>query len=238
VAIDYQIYLNMNALQVDIDAAVQGNQYPPLIFYIDSSQVGQLVTIHPPYDTWFSLTEIAADSEGFFKVASGHIANEPANQLVDITVHWWWNTSFSVGTPNADPTPGEDYYALALAEYQDLVAAYNDQVNEANAFFTQHERILSMVDGVEEISYSCGEECPITQGAGGDIDAAHQATHAALVADAGQALDAVNSSLKSQYDAYDTNAVAFLKSLEHSEQPGVLIKVVGSQAAPVADSEG
>ncbi|MDD2211544.1 MAG: hypothetical protein PHV56_00955, partial [Clostridia bacterium] len=125
-----------------------------------------------------------------------------------------------------------------LAEYQDLVAAYNDQVHEAHAFFTQHERIVSTVDGLEQVSYSCGETCPISQGAGGEIDAAHQAAHAALVAEADQALAAVNSSLKCQYDAYDTKAVAFLKSLADSEQPGVLIKVVGSQAAPVADNEG
>jgi hypothetical protein len=154
---------------------------------------------------------------------------------VHINIYWWWNTSFYVGTPNSDTSPTGNYYASALNVYESLVAVYNDRVCDANAFFTQHVRVVTTENGVELVSYECqaGAACPITVGAGGgDIDAAHLAAHAALLNQVETALNAVNNSLKRQYDAYDTMSVVKIKSLESSAPEGILIKVTGHQVAP------
>ncbi|HBI27710.1 MAG TPA: hypothetical protein DDY25_08295, partial [Peptococcaceae bacterium] len=98
--------------------------------------------------------------------------------------------------------------------------------------FPQHQRIVTTVGGVETVTYSCGGSCPITPGADGDIDAAHIAAYNGLLAQANAAQAAVNNSLKSHYDAYDTKAVAKLKRLADSASEGIMIKVVGSQTAP------
>jgi hypothetical protein len=230
VAIDYEVYMNVKALQVDINGFPEGTDYPPLIFYLKSLSA----TVNPPYDYWFTLKDVEADEEGYFLVATGSFEAN-SSELHSITIHWWWNTSFYVGIPNDDTSTTGNYYAIALNEYDSLVQQYNYLVNQANAFFDEHKRIVTTVDGVETVTYDCpaGSMCPITLGAeGGDIDAAHIAAHAAILAEVDLALEAVNNSLKCQYDRYDTQTIATLKSLEDSVPEGILIKVVGKQVVP------
>ena len=231
VVIEYQIFMNTNALLHDVNEAQLGIQYPPLIFYISSLSA----TVITPYNSWFDLNDMEIDSDGYCLVATGQMEANSA-ELQTITIHWWWNTSFYVGTPNSDDSETGNYYALAMSIYESLVDDYNTKVNAANTFYTQHVRIVTTENNVEVVSYDCpaGASCPITLGAeGGDIDGAHMAAHAALLAEVDSALNAVNNSLKCQYDAYDTKAVAALKDLEVSEPEGILFKVIGNQVAPV-----
>ena len=230
VAIDYQVFMNVDALLVDIYGAPEGTDYPPLIFSVSSPEA----TVTEPYDNWFALSDITADSEGYFQVASGEFAAN-ATDNHSITIKWWWNTSFYVGTPNLDTTETGNYYAVALGIYEGLVDDYNQMVDLANSFFYEHVRIVTTEDGVEQVSYNCpqGDSCPFTLGAaGGDIDAAHLAEHARLVAEVDEAREAIEESLKCQYDAYDTRALAALSNLQESAPEGILIKVVGNQIAP------
>lgn len=230
VAIEYQVFMNVDALLTDIYDAPEGTDYPPLIFYVSSSEA----TVTEPYDNWFKLNDVVADSEGYFQVASGQFDADFAGTH-SITINWWWNTSFYVGTPNPDDSETGNYYAVALAIYEALVDDYNDKVDDANNFFSQHVRIVTTVDGVELVSYNCprGDSCPYTLGApGGDIDAAHMAEHARLLLEVDYALDAINNSLKCRYDAYDTRAISTMSELQTSAPEGILIKVVGNQIAP------
>jgi hypothetical protein len=230
VAIDYEVYMNVNALLADINGVVGGTDYPPLIFRVSSMEA----TVAAPYNNWFSLKDITKDAEGYFLVGSGQIAAGSAN-LITITTYWWWNTSCYVGTANLDESPTGNYYVLAQNVYDSLVDTYNDRVSEANAFFTQHVRTVSSVDGVEVVTYDCpdGSNCPITLGAaGGDIDGAHIAAHEELLDSVTAARTAINNSLKVQYDNYDTKAVAKLKSLESTAPEGIVIKVIGKQKTP------
>lgn len=224
VAIEYDVYMNVDVLLADIYGAAEGTDYPPLVFKVSSSSA----TVPALYDDWFALKDIEADNEGYFKVATGQFAVN-SEDLVEITVHWWWNTSFYVGTPNADTSPSGNYYAKALNDYEDLVNTYNNRVNQANSFFDQHQRIVTTVDGVEQVTYNCvgGDSCPY-----GDSDDAHMAEYSALMANADSALTAVNNSLKAQYDDYDSQALAAIAGLDSTAPERILIKVVGSQLTP------
>jgi len=230
VAIDYEVYMNVKALQADINGVPEGTDYPPLIFYVESPSA----TVNQPYDYWFTLKDVETDEEGYFLVATGSFEAN-SSELHSITIHWWWNTSFYVGIPNDDTSATGNYYAVALDEYEYLVQQCNYWVNRANAFCNEHKRFVTTVDGVETVTYEClaGDMCPITLGAeGGDIDAAHIAAHADILVEVDFALEAVNNSLKCQYDRYDTQAITTLKGLEDSVPEGILIKVVGKQVAP------
>jgi hypothetical protein len=230
VAIDYEIYMNVEALLADINGDAEGKDYPPLIFYLSSEDSS--VHIEEECASWFDLKGIVSDEDGYFLVATGQFASG-CEALETITIHWWWNTSYYVGERNPDGSETGNYYAVAKSEYEGLVENYNARAEEANAFFPQHQRIVTTVGGVETVTYSCGASCPITAGAGGgDIDAAHIAAYNGLLAQANAAQAAVNNSLKSHYDAYDTKAVAKLKRLADSASEGIMIKVVGSQTAP------
>jgi hypothetical protein len=150
VAIDYEVYMNVEVLQVDIDNNSPGDDYPPLIFRIESESETAEATIEEPYDDWFDLQSIEADEDGYFRIASGHL-EAGSSELVPVTIHWWWNTSFYVGDdPNPDVSEEGDYYAKALVIWQGLVNQYNARVSEANAFWPDHPQVVTTVD-----SYIC-----------------------------------------------------------------------------------
>jgi len=223
VAIEYEVLMNVDVL-LDISGIGDGNDYPPLIFYVSSPSA----TVLEPYNEWFDLNDIETDSEGYFLIAAGEFDSNSA-EMEEITIHWWWNTSFYVGTPDPDITSAGDYYDKALSDYNSLVNIYNNLANQANSFFEQHQRIVTTVDGVEQVTYNCvaGDACPY-----GDSDEDHMAAYNLLVVNADSALDAVNNSLKMQYDAYDTSALAALAGLDPADPQRIGIKVVGSQVTP------
>lgn len=233
VAIDYEIHMNVDALLDDIYDDAEGIDYPPLIFYLSSED--SAVTIEEPYEDWFDLQDITTDEDGYFLVASESI-EAGSDAAATITIHWWWNTSYYVGEPNPDESETGNYYARAEREYENLVAIYNARAGEANDFFSQHQRMVTTVDDVEIVTYHCFGGDPPCWITGEDIDAAHQAVYNGLLAQVYAAQAAVDSCLKSHYDAYDTQAVAKLKSLAESASEGIMIKVIGNQAAP--DREG
>lgn len=226
VAIDYEVYMNVQVLQTDIDWGPQDDDYPPLIFRIESDSATAAANIEDPYDQWFDLQNIETDEDGYFLIASGHMEHSSA-ELIPITIHWWWNTSCYIGTENLDSSDEGNYYAVALAQYQVLVADYNDCVSEANAFWVDHQRVVTNVDGVDIVSYECIESCSY-----GDSDAAHDDAYQALRDDVDDAEDAIDNSWKVKYDNYDTKALSALSSLDESSPQSILIKVTGDQVAP------
>lgn len=230
VAIDYEVYMNVDVLLADINGVPEGTDYPPLIFRISSSETA---TVHSPYDEWFDLKNIAIDDDGYFSVATGHFDTN-SEELVPITIEWWWNTSFYVGSPNLDNSSGGNYYKLATDTYQILIGQYNARIDAANSFFEQHQRTVTIVDEEEQVSYDCGEDpCPITEGAeGGDIDAAHLNVYNGLRAAVNTAQNEINNSLKVQYDNYDNKALTAIGNLQPGSAENILIKVVGQQVAP------
>jgi hypothetical protein len=68
VAIDYEVYMNVEVLQTDIDTNNEDDDdFPPLIFYVSSGENG--ANIEDPYDEWFDLQNIEADEDGYFRIA-------------------------------------------------------------------------------------------------------------------------------------------------------------------------
>jgi hypothetical protein len=228
VAIDYEVYMNVEVLQTDIGwSASADDDYPPLIFLIESESETAEASIEEPYDDWFDLQNIEADEDGYFRIASGHL-EAGSSELVPITIHWWWNTSFYVGGKD-DTTVDEvgDYYDRAMDEYLAYVADYNFWVSRANSFWANHQQVVTTVDEVEIVSYNCIEGCTH-----GDDDAAHEAAYQELrdaVDDARQAIDNCD---KMKYDRYDTKALSALRNLDESSPQSILIKVTGDQVAP------
>jgi hypothetical protein len=116
VAIDYEVFMNVQVLQTDIGWDNGDDDYPPLIFYVSSGENG--ANIEDPYDEWFDLQNIEADEDGYFRIASGHL-EAGSSELLPITIHWWWNTSFYVGDDpdkmnNTDESENGNYYAVAF----------------------------------------------------------------------------------------------------------------------------
>jgi hypothetical protein len=218
--------MNVQVLQTDIDTNNEDDDdFPPLIFYVSSGENG--ANIEDPYDEWFDLQNIEADEDGYFRIASGHL-EAGSSELVPITIHWWWNTSFYVGGKD-DTTVDEvgDYYDRAMDEYLAYVADYNFWVSRANSFWANHQQVVTTVDEVEIVSYNCIEGCTH-----GDDDAAHEAAYQELrdaVDDARQAIDNCD---KMKYDRYDTKALSALSNLDESSPQSILIKVTGDQVAP------
>ncbi|NLO20745.1 MAG: hypothetical protein GX119_01925 [Syntrophomonadaceae bacterium] len=230
VAIDYQVYMNVQVLQTDIGWSTSADDdYPPLIFRIESDSETAEATIEDPYDTWFDLQDIAADEEGYFLIASGHLEAN-SEELVPITIYWWWNTSYYTGTPNPDQSDTGNYYAEAVADYNILVNRYDACVHDANAFFQDHQRIVTnVVEGEETftvVTYQCIEGCPYSG------DEAHMNAYQDLRDDVDDAEDAIDNSWKVKYDQYDTKALSALRNLESSSPQSIMIKVSGEQVAP------
>ena len=228
VAIDYEVYMNVQVLQTDIDWGPQDDDYPPLIFRIESESESAEASIEEPYDDWFDLQNIEADEDGYFLIASGHMEHSSA-ELIPVTIRWWWNTSYYVGD-DPDPVVSEvgDYYDKAYAEYQGLVNDYNNFVSAANAFWGKHRPVVTDVDGVEIVTYDCDEEpCPY-----GDSDDAHKAEYQPLASAVNNARNAIDNCDKVKYDQYDTKALSALSNLDDSSPQSILIKVTGDQVAP------
>jgi hypothetical protein len=225
VAIDYEVFMNVQVLQTDIDTNNEDDDdFPPLIFYVSSGENG--ANIDNPYDEWFDLQNIEADEDGYFRIASGHL-EAGSSELVPITIHWWWNTSYYIGTPNSDESANGNYYAVALEDYLDLVDIYDARVSTANAFWANHQQLVTTVDEVEIVSYNCIEGCTH-----GDDDAAHEAAYQVLRDRVDDAWDAIDNSWKVKYDNYDTKALSALSNLDESSPQSILIKVTGDQVAP------
>ena len=218
VAIEYDVFMNVDVLLVEVNGNTAGSDYPPLIFSVESESAS--ADILAPYDEWFALKDIQTDEEGYFKVATGEFAAGSID-YAQITINWWWNTSHYVGEVDNDRDP--DYYDKALAVYENLVAVYNDLVAQANLFFTVHQRIE---DEEGLVTYNCAEGCTL-QG-----DAEHFAAYYDLVEQAAVAQEAVNNSLKMQYDDYDTRALTALADIDPEGPERIGIKVVGTQIAP------
>jgi hypothetical protein len=117
------------------------------------------------------LQNIEADEDGYFRIASGHL-EAGSSELVPITIHWWWNTSYYIGTPNSDESANGNYYAVALEDYLDLVDIYDARVSTANAFWADHQQVVTTVDEVEIVVTTVLRSCPY-----GDSDAAHEAAY-------------------------------------------------------------
>ena len=83
VAIDYEVFMNVQVLQTDIGWDNGDDDYPPLIFYVSSGENG--ANIEDPYDEWFDLQNIEADEDGYFRIASGHLEHSSA-ELIPITI--------------------------------------------------------------------------------------------------------------------------------------------------------
>jgi hypothetical protein len=64
VAIDYEIYMNVEALLADINGDAEGKDYPPLIFYLSSEDSS--VHIEEECASWFDLKGIVSDEDGYF----------------------------------------------------------------------------------------------------------------------------------------------------------------------------
>jgi hypothetical protein len=227
VAIDYEVFMNVKVLQIDIDENNgDDDDFPPLIFYVSSGENG--ANIEDPYDDWFDLQNIEADEDGYFLIAKGHMEHSSA-ELIPITIRWWWNTSYYVGdNPNPDVSEEGDYYAKALVIWQGLVNQYNARVSEANAFWGKHRPVVTDVDGVEIVTYDCDEEpCPY-----GDSDDAHKAEYQPLASAVNNARNAIDNCDKVKYDQYDTKALSALSNLDDSSPQSILIKVTGDQVAP------
>jgi hypothetical protein len=92
VAIDYEVFMNVKVLQIDIGWDDGDDDYPPLIFRIESESESAEASIEEPYDDWFDLQNIEADEDGYFLIASGHMEHSSA-ELIPVTIRWWWNTS-------------------------------------------------------------------------------------------------------------------------------------------------
>lgn len=233
VAIDYEIYMNVQVF-TDIGWGSGGDNYPPLIFKISGQNDAE---IEEPYDDWFGLEDINADGDGYFRIAYGHIESD-SDELVPITVHWWWNTSFYVGEPNTNVSVSGNYYAVALEEYYALVDEYNDRVGAANAFWDIHERIVTtdiiivgegeeaVEQEVETVTYSCPAECEYAS------DAEHRAAYDVLLKTVDDAMDDIDDSIKVRYDDYDTRAISALSGIVESSPQGVMLKVIGDQVTP------
>jgi hypothetical protein len=229
VAIDYEVFMNVKVLQIDIDENNgDDDDFPPLIFLIESESETAEASIEEPYDDWFDLQNIEADEDGYFLIAKGHMEHSSA-ELIPITIRWWWNTSYYVGdNPNPDVSEEGDYYAKALVIWQGLVNQYNARVSEANAFWGKHRPVVTDVDGVEIVTYDCDEEpCPY-----GDSDDAHKAEYQPLASAVNNARNAIDNCDKVKYDQYDTKALSALSNLDDSSPQSILIKVTGDQVAP------
>lgn len=237
VAIDYEVTMNVAVLMKDINGNQEGEDYPPLIFKIESNEnlptVNSTATIPTSYGDGFSLKDIEVDDDGYFTVATGNF-EAGSDEIVEITINWWWNTSYYEGTPpslNHDSTSGGNYYKLATDDYQILINNHNYAVAAANNFFDIHERIVSNVDGVDQISYvyNGSGTCPYTPPGG---DEAHISAHNSLVAAVSTAQNAINNSLKVAYDKYDTKALGILNGLQSNQDERIMFRVVGEQVPP------
>jgi hypothetical protein len=229
VAIDYEVFMNVKVLQIDIDENNgDDDDFPPLIFLIESESETAEASIEEPYDDWFDLQNIEADEDGYFLIAKGHMEHSSA-ELIPITIRWWWNTSYYVGdNPNPDVSEEGDYYAKALVIWQGLVNQYNARVSEANAFWPDHPQVVTTVDEVEVVSYDCTvKPCPY-----GESDSAHKDAYQVLRDAVDDAEDAIDNSWKVKYDNYDTKALSALSNLDESSPQSILIKVTGDQVAP------
>ncbi len=225
VAIDYEVFMNVQVLQTDIGWDNGDDDYPPLIFYVSSGENG--ANIEDPYDEWFDLQNIEADEDGYFRIAKGHMEHSSA-ELIPVTIHWWWNTSYYIGTPNSDESANGNYYAVALEDYLDLVDIYDARVSTANAFWPDHPQVVTTVDEVEVVSYDCTvKPCPY-----GESDSAHKDAYQVLRDDVSSAKNRIDNSDKVKYDQYDTKALEALSNLEDSSPQSILIKVTGDQVAP------
>jgi hypothetical protein len=226
VAIDYEVFMNVRVLQTDIGWDNGDDDYPPLIFRIESESESAEASIEEPYDDWFDLQSIEADEDGYFMIASGHMEHSSA-ELIPVTIRWWWNTSYYIGTPNSDESANGNYYAVALEDYLDLVDIYDARVSTANAFWVDHQRVVTNVDGVDIVGYECIESCGY-----GDSDALHDDAYQVLRDDVSSAKNRIDNSDKVKYDQYDTKALEALSNLEDSSPQSILIKVTGDQVAP------
>jgi hypothetical protein len=227
VAIDYEVFMNVQVLQTDIGWDNGDDDYPPLIFRIESESETAEATIEEPYGNWFDLQNIEADEDGYFMIASGHMEHSSA-ELIPVTIRWWWNTSYYIGTPNSDESANGNYYAVALEDYLDLVDIYDARVSTANAFWPDHPQVVTTVDEVEVVSYDCTvKPCPY-----GESDSAHKDAYQVLRDAVDDAEDAIDNSWKVKYDNYDTKALSALSNLDESSPQSILIKVTGDQVAP------
>jgi len=184
VAINYIIQMNAEDLIQDLD----GRQLP-IVLKISSADVD----INDAYEDWFIPTD-----KGFNDIIDTNQFAAGSEDIVKITIQWWWNTSFFVGNPNSSNNSGSfnDYYVAAITEYESLRSALvttQDAMNE----YARHYASSADPDGNTIWDWESGFSESDYQDKINAVDSARFA---------------LNNCIKLKYDNYDSAIMSTLQT--------------------------
>lgn len=210
VDIDYSVKMSMLDLIKDVNTSKAGQQYIPLIFRVSSEDA----VVSDKCGTWFTPQELynGEDNDEVKIIEDGRF-RKVVNETVELNVEWWWNTSYYVGTPSDD----ENYYTIAQEDYESKLDSYNNAVDEANEYLSEHS-YGTIDDG--EGNLSEGFNC--------DCGADHDSEYQDLVDIVNTKESLVDNHIKLKYDSYDNKALEYLED----NSVDILFYITGDQVAP------
>ena len=210
VDIDYSVKMEMLDLLEDINTSKGGNQYVPLVFRISAQEA----EVSDKCSTWFTPQGLYdGETENEVKIIEDGRFKKVINESVELNIEWWWNTSYYVGTPS----DSEDYYTIAQEDYESKLDSYNEAVDEANAYLSEHS-YGTFDDG----------EGNVTEGFDCDCGANHESEYQDLVEMVESKESLVDNHIKLKYDNYDSKALEYLED----NPVDILFYINGDQVAP------
>ena len=210
VDIDYSVKISMLDLIEDVNTSKNGEQYVPLIFKISSEDV----VVSDKCSNWFTPQDLYdSESEDQVKIIEDGRFKKVVNESVELDIEWWWNTSYYVGEAIDD----ENYYTIAQEDYEEKLDSYNEAVDEANAYLTEHS-YGTFDDG----------EGNVTEGFNCDCGAAHESEYQDLIDTVDSKESLVDNHIKLKYDSYDNNALEYLED----NPVDIFFYINGDQVAP------